>query len=132
MKTIKKRFHVAWGRLLARVLAVFGVTSMAFVFQACYAPYYANDYDYRCINGEVLSSQTHMPIKGVKVTATGHSECVETDSVGRFHLHLVGASAYTLRFADQSDSIGAYLPKDTVVYDVNYEGEKITIYLDKL
>ena len=130
MKTIRKKLRVTWGKLIYQLLVGLGLTSIAFVFQACYAPYYSVDYD-RCINGEVVSSQTNQPIKGVKVTGNNQPNYVETDSLGRFHIHLPIAESYTLNLTDQSDSIRAYLPADTVVLDATYKGEKIIIYLEQ-
>lgn len=130
MKAIHQKLRITWGKLLRRLLGAFGVTSLAFVFQACYAPYYSAEYD-RCINGEVLSAQTHEPIKGVKVSGNNQPNYVTTDSVGRFHIHLPIAETYTITFNDLSNTVDAYLPKDTVVSDVHYKGEKITIYLNQ-
>lgn len=130
MKAVQRKLRVVWGKLIYRVLVALGLTSIAFVFQACYAPYYMMDYD-RCINGEVLSSKTHQPIKGVKVTGNNQPNYVETDSLGCFHIHLPIAESYTLNLTDQSDSIRAYLPADTVVSDERYRGQKIIIYLEQ-
>lgn len=130
MKTFQRKLRVVWGKLIYRVLVGLGLTSVAFVFQACYAPYYMMDYD-RCINGEVLSLQTNQPIKGVKVTGNNQPNYVETDSLGRFHIHLPVSEFYTLNLTDQSDSIRAYLPADTVVSDEKYRGQKIIIYLEQ-
>lgn len=126
MKTIKK----AYSKILRWALSILGVTSVAFVFQACYAPYYGDDYD-RCINGEVRSAQTLKPIKGIRVTGNNQPGYVETDSVGHFHIHLPISRNYTIRFNDQSDSLKYYIPKDTIIPDSLYQGEKIIIYLDQ-
>ncbi len=130
MKTIKKNLHRTWGKVLKWTLGSIGITSIAFVFQACYAPYYGDDYD-RCINGEVLSATTHKPIKGIRITGNQQPGYEETDSTGSFHIHLPLSREYTLRLEDQSDSLRAYLPKDTVIPDSLYRGEKIIIYLDQ-
>ena len=127
MKTIRQLYSKA----LRWVLGTLGVTSIAFVFQACYAPYYGDDYD-RCINGEVLSATTHKPIKGIRITANDQPGYVETNSAGAFHIHLPISRNYDIRFEDQSDSIRAYLPKDTIIPDSLYKGEKIIIYLDQI
>ena len=129
MKTIKKNLRRTWGKVLKWTLGSIGITSIAFVFQACYAPYYGNDYD-RCINGEVLSATTHKPIKGIRVTGNEQPGYVETDSAGSFHIHLPLSRDYNIRLEDQ-DSLRAYLPKDTIIPDSLYRGEKIIIYLDQ-
>ena len=130
MKTIKKNLRRTWGKVLKWTLGSIGITSIAFVFQACYAPYYGDDYD-RCINGEVLSATTHKPIKGIRVTGNDQPGYVETDSAGAFHIHLPISRDYNIRLEDQSDSLRAYLPKDTIIPDSLYRGEKIIIYLDQ-
>lgn len=125
MKTIRQLYSKA----LRWVLGTLGVTSIAFVFQACYAPYYGDDFD-RCINGEVRSAQTHKPIKGIRVTGNQQPGYEETDSAGTFHIHLPISRDYNIRLEDQ-DSLRAYLPKDTIIPDSLYLGEKIIIYLDQ-
>ena len=130
MKTFQRKLRVVWGKLIYRVLVGLGLTSVAFVFQACYAPYYSASYE-RCISGEVLSSKTQKPIQGVRVWGGHEPGYVETDEQGRFHLHFPIADNYPIYFADQSDSIAAYLPKDTIISDAKYEGEIITIYLNQ-
>ena len=127
MKPIRQLYSKA----LRWLLGALGVTSIAFVFQACYAPYYGDDYD-RCINGEVLSATTHKPIKGIRVTGNDQPGYEETDSTGTFHIHLPISRDYNIRLEDQSDSLRAYLPKDTVIPDSLYRGEKITIYLNEM
>lgn len=129
MKTTKKNIRKVWSKLLRWTLGSLGVTSIAFVFQACYAPYYGDDFD-RCINGEVRSAQTHEPIKGIRITGNQQPGYEETDSAGAFHIHLPISREYTLRIEDQ-DSLRAYLPKDTIIPDSLYHGEKIIIYLDE-
>ena len=125
MKTIRQLYSKA----LRWVLGTLGVTSIAFVFQACYAPYYGDDFD-RCINGEVRSAQTHKPIKGIRVTGNQQPGYEETDSAGTFHIHLPISRDYNIRLEDQ-DSLRAYLPKDTIIPDSLYHGEKIIIYPDQ-
>ena len=119
-----------YSKALRWLLGALGVTSIAFVFQACYAPYYGDDYD-RCINGKVLSATTHKPIKGIRVTGNDQPGYEETDSTGAFHIHLPISRDYNIRLEDQSDSLRAYLPKDTIIPDSLYHGEKIIIYLDQ-
>ncbi len=119
-----------YGKALRWLLGTLGVTSIAFVFQACYAPYYSDDYA-RCINGEVLSATTNKPIKGIRITGNDQPGYVETDSAGTFHIHLPISRDYNIRLEDQSDSLRAYLPKDTIIPDSLYRGEKIIIYLDQ-
>ena len=126
MKPIRQLYSKA----LRWLLGTLGVTSIAFIFQACYAPYYGDDYD-RCINGEVLSATTHKPIKGIRVTGNEQPGYVETDIAGAFHIHLPLSRDYSIRLEDQSDSLQAYLPKDTIIPDSLYHGEKIIIYLDQ-
>ena len=127
MKPIRQLYSKA----LRWLLGTLGVTSIAFVFQACYAPYYGDDFD-RCINGEVRSAQTHKPIKGIRITGNDQPGYEETDSAGSFHIHLPVSREYTLRIEDLSESPNTYLPKDTVIADSIYNGEKIIIYLNEM
>ena len=129
MKTTEKNIRKAWNKVLRWTLGSLGLTSIAFVFQACYAPYYGDEFD-RCLNGEVRSAQTHEPIKGIRITGNDQPGYVETDSTGAFHIHLPISRDYNIRLEDQ-DSLRAYLPKDTVIPDSLYRGEKIIIYLDE-
>ena len=131
MKTMNKNIRKAWSKVLRWTLGSLGITSIAFVFQACYAPYYDDDFD-RCINGEVRSAQTHEPIKGIRITGNQQPGYEETDSAGAFHIHLPISHDYTLRLEDLTETSTAYLPKDTTIADSLYRGEKIIIYLDEL
>ena len=126
-----KHIRQLYSKALRWLLGALGVTSIAFVFQACYAPYYGDDYD-RCINGKVLSATTHKPIKGIRVTGNDQPGYEETDSTGAFHIHLPISRDYTLRIEDLNESPTSYLPKDTVIPDSLYRGEKITIYLNEM
>ena len=128
MKTNNIR-HI-WGKILKWTLGSLGVTSIAFVFQACYAPYYDDEFD-RCINGEVLSAQTHEPIKGIRITGNQQPGYEETDESGRFHIHLPLSREYNLQFVDVSDPSKEYHHKDTTISNANYKGEKIVIYLEE-
>ena len=119
MKSIRQLYS----KVLRWLLGALGVTSIAFVFQACYAPYYGDDYYHRCINGEVLSATTNKPIKGIRVTGNDQPGYVETDSAGEFHIHLPLSRDYNIRLEDQSDSLCTYLPKDTIIVDSIYNNE---------
>lgn len=127
MKPIRQLYSKA----LRWLLGALGVTSIAFVFQACYAPYYGDDFD-RCINGEVLSATTHKPIKGIRITGNDQPGYEETDSTGAFHIHLPISRDYNLHFDNQSNFPNTYLPKDTIIADSIYNGEKIVIYLNEM
>lgn len=85
----------------------------------------------RCIRGEIIDSDTNKPLANIEITNPDENSIVYSDSVGSFHIHLgKNYDGYTLQINSFADN--GYSQKDTIIPDSLYNGEKITIYLEKI
>ncbi|MDD4967871.1 MAG: hypothetical protein PHT07_00420 [Paludibacter sp.] len=103
---MKRRFY-------RKIIRGLSLTSIMFVFQACYGTPqdFGNDI---YLSGVVTSAKTGKPIKGIKVSL-GHTYQYElTDSAGKFGMYVPELSMYNIQFADV-DSIdnGNFITQDT-------------------
>jgi hypothetical protein len=117
---MRKITHL-WRKTKRWVYVSISLSTVAFIFQACYGTPRDGRFDF-LIEGVVKSSLTNEPIKGIKVSTINN--CVDyTDSVGVFTLYVSRDSLYHLRFEDiDSTENDAYLPKDTVLNCSDYSG----------
>ena len=85
----------------------------------------------RCIRGKIIDFDTNKPLTDIEITNTEENQIVYTDSVGSFHIHLdQNYDGYTLLINNNANN--GYSQKDTIIPDSLYNGEKITIYLEKI
>ncbi len=100
MPSILARLKRKWIR---KSLALFSLTTAAFIFQACYGV--ENDYYLDVeITGRVSALDTGSPIEGIMVSlANYYSEC-PTDSLGRFTLYAPSDTTFLLLFNDVDDA----------------------------
>lgn len=101
-----------WIRNLLRGLSV---TSMVFVFQACYGTPQDMKYD-MYIEGVVKARATGEPIQGIKVSLTETDQYEFTDDRGVFSFYTDIATSYPLLFEDEDGGQnGAFMTRDTVI-----------------
>jgi hypothetical protein len=115
-----------WFRNILRGLSL---TSALFVFQACYG----TDQDFRTdvlIDGQVKSSATGEPIRGIRVSVPDKNQYENTDIEGKFSFYTEIADSYFIKFED-TDSIlnGTYISKDTLLTEI-YNGVFLDILLE--
>ena len=123
---MNKRF-----RNLAKGLSL---TSMLFIFQACYGSPQDMDPDVH-ISGIVLSDTTENPIPNIKVKLinkeSGMIQNQQTDENGEFSIYTGSSSSYELNFADiDSTENNVYIEKDTIISNVG-ENVYLKISLEK-
>lgn len=95
------------------------LTSVAFVFQACYGTPqdFGNDL---FVEGKVVAKNTGLPIQGIKVSVLDGNnvlpQYIFTDENGFFSFYTYKLESNKIRFED-IDSVenGAYALKDTVI-----------------
>ena len=91
------------------------LTSIAFVFQACYGTPqdFGNDL---LVEGLVKSKKTGLPIKGIKVSVADKVQYTNTNENGEFSFYIEKLQNTKIRFTD-TDSTQNYLfsNKDTLV-----------------
>jgi len=108
---MKKRF-----RNIAKGLSL---TSMMFVFQACYGTPHDTEQDTH-IYGVVLSDSTNTPIKNINVRLvnkqSGNVQNEQTDEKGEFSFYSGMANNYELNFRDIDSTVNnLYVAKDTII-----------------
>lgn len=103
------------------LLKGFCLTSVAFVFQACYGTPQDFGSDVY-IEGQVNSKSTGLPIKGIKVSVINSPQYTYTDTKGKFSFYTEKLDNTHIRFED-IDSVenGHYINKDTLLTNIDKE-----------
>lgn len=105
-----------WIRNLMRGLSI---TSMVFVFQACYGTPQDMKYD-MYIEGLVKGSATGEPIQGIKVSLPDTDQYEYTDDRGKFSFYTDLSGSYPIFFEDEDGGQnGAFMSKDTILNPEN-------------
>ena len=102
------------------------LTSIAFVFQACYGTPqdFGNDL---LLTGQVNSRKTGLPIKGIKVSVVDGIQYVPTDDAGKFSFYIGKTGSIRLKFEDtDADLNGSFQSKDTLL-TTNKDVEEINL-----
>lgn len=111
--------------VIRKIIGGLSLTSVMFVFQACYGTPQDFGLDL-LIEGQVKSKVSGLPIKGIKVSVAHNMQYVQTDEKGRFSFYAEASKELTLRFQDiDSDQNGLYVDKDTVLTSLSKN-----VYLD--
>ena len=104
------------------------LTSIAFVFQACYGTPqdFGNDL---LLTGQVNSKKTGLPIKGIKVSVVDGIQYVPTDDAGKFSFYIGKTGSIRLKFEDtDADLNGSFQSMDTLV-TTNKDVEEINLII---
>ncbi len=91
------------------------LTSVAFVFQACYGTPqdFGNDL---LVEGQVKSKKTGLPIKGIKVSVDERVQYANTDENGKFSLYIDKLQHATIKFKDVDSTQNIWFSdKDTLI-----------------
>lgn len=91
------------------------LTSVAFVFQACYGTPqdFGNDL---LIEGQVKSKNTGLPIKGIKVSVADKVQYANTDENGKFSFYIEKLQNAKIKFTDVDSTQNIWFSnKDTLV-----------------
>lgn len=115
---------------IRKIVGGLSLTSVLFVFQACYGT--PQDFGLDLfVEGQVKSGSTGLPIPGILVSVGHSGQCEWTDEEGKFSLYTEKMEKITLHFQD-IDSIqnGHYNSKETVL-NVLSENLYINIALEE-
>ncbi len=113
-----------WKKNLFRGLCL---TSVAFVFQACYGTPQDFGYDL-LLEGKVISKNTGLPIKGIKITIIDRPQYVYTDNDGNFGFYTELRESLQLSFEDVDGSENkSFVKKDTVLSLNNITNDRMTL-----
>ena len=107
------------------------LSSVAFVFQACYGT--PQDFgEDLFVQGKVTDKTTGLPIKGIKVSVVDRMQYLYTNEDGDFSFYTMRADSTVVRFEDV-DSIenGSYAAKE-IVLPGSLHVVDLTIDLDEL
>ena len=111
-KSIKKN----WRR---KLLGGLSLTSALFIFQACYGTPQDMGLDI-IIEGKVISKQTNMPAKGIRVSVEDKLQYQFTDIDGKFSFYTETAKSYKIKFEDiDTSENGNFFGKDTVLASID-------------
>jgi len=111
-KSIKKN----WRR---KLLGGLSLTSALFIFQACYGTPQDMGLDI-IIEGKVISKQTNMPVKGIRVSVEDKLQYQFTDIDGKFSFYTETAKSYKIKFEDiDTSENGNFFGKDTVLTSID-------------
>ncbi len=91
------------------------LTSIAFVFQACYGT--PQDFgDDLLIEGQVKSKNTGLPIKGIKVSVADKVQYTNTDENGKFSFYVEKIQNPKIKFTDVDSTQNIlFSDNDTIV-----------------
>lgn len=106
------------------------LTSVAFVFQACYGTPQDFGMD-TFIEGKVNAKKSGLPIQGIKVSVENSMQYTYTDNQGYFSLYTEKRDSTKLNFADiDSTENNSYIDKDTLL-TTNEQHIYLNIELDQ-
>ena len=108
------------------------LTSVAFVFQACYGTQqdFGNDL---LIEGQVTSKTSGLPIKGIKVSVEDKIQYANTDENGKFSFYIEKIQNAKIKFTDVESTQNIWFSnKDTLVTikDSILMSKKSKVYLN--
>ena len=91
------------------------LTSIAFVFQACYGTPQDIGHDL-LIEGQVKSKTSGLPIKGLKVSVDQRVQYAKTDENGKFSLYMDKLQHAKIKFTDVDSTQNIWFSnKDTLI-----------------
>lgn len=100
------------GKWLRNIGYALSLTTIAFIFQACYGPRrdYGNDI---LIEGKITDIEGK-PIEGVKVSNDGTFQYERSDSNGTFRMYTPIMDEYKIKIEDDREN-SIYADKDTII-----------------
>ena len=132
MKRIHNQLNLSKKRLVKSVFGLFSLSTMLFVFQACYGTPQDFGQDF-LLEGTVLSEHDQEAIEGIEVSFVNLPQYTSTDAEGKFAIHCPKQDQYQLRFQDTDGTTnGLYSDLDrTVLVEPLEDGLELSILLKK-
>ena len=132
-----KKIELKTRRLLREIFKGVSLTSLAFVFQACYGPLPDDRYCDVNFTGVVVSKSTNLPVEGIKVVVGDGIVSGFTDTDGKYSIYsaIPGSSAngvtVKVSFQDIDGSANGHFD-DTTVSVLCRCNEKATVDVELL
>ena len=125
---MKRLFTFAGNKTLNFCMKSLSLTSMMFVFQACYGT--PRDFGSDALlHGTVVNQATGEPIEGIKVTIGENYRHEITDAKGEFYLYLPSNQEHSLSFKSPDEKL-QFQNKDTTIIPERNEEISFTIALN--
>ena len=103
---------------IRKIVGGLSLTSVLFVFQACYGTPQDFEPDL-LIEGKVVSQASGLPIEGIEVSIADNMQYEYTNDKGEFSFYTVLNYSYTIAFKDvDSTQNGAYINRDTILTNI--------------
>ncbi len=94
------------------------LTSIAFVFQACYGTPQDFGSDL-LIEGEVKAKSTGLPIKGIRVSIADNVQYTNTDDNGKFSFYIERSKSLNFKFSDIDANQNSQFTKKNTLLTIN-------------
>lgn len=115
MKTIQHQLNQSKKKLIKTVFGFFSLSTMLFVFQACYGTPQDFGQDVQ-ITGKVVSASNHQPIPEIKIQIENLPQYTKTSPDGSFSIFCPKQEKYILNFHDEDAELhGSYKDLDSVI-----------------
>jgi len=99
MKSIQNQFNLSKKKLIKSIFGFFSLSTMLFVFQACYGTPQDFGSDF-LLEGKVLSANNQEAIEGIEVRLLDLPQYTTTDSNGYFAIYCPIRDQYNVQFKD--------------------------------
>jgi len=108
------------------------LSSVAFVFQACYGSPHDEFYDVK-LTGTVRSKTTNLPIKGIKISVNDErfGSYGFTDENGKFEFYATVPNSLDYYSVIDSTQTIRYTPDSVYVHFIDYDGIENGLFEDK-
>lgn len=124
--TIFSKIKHKWLRNIGMGLSL---TTIAFVFQACYGP--PRDYKRDVLIEGKIVTKDGTPIEGIKISSDSTIQYARTDANGEFYMYIPIADKYKLIVEDDNEN-SKFIGKDTVLLSDDIHTNDLIIKLDSM
>lgn len=124
--TIFSKIKHKWLRNIGMGLSL---TTIAFVFQACYGP--PRDYKRDVLIEGKIVTKDGTPIEGIKISSDSTIQYAKTDANGEFYMYIPIADKYKLIVEDDNEN-SKFIGKDTVLLSDDIHTNNLIIKLDSM
>ncbi|MCK5821981.1 MAG: hypothetical protein KAH17_08840 [Bacteroidales bacterium] len=115
MKSIKNQFNLSKKRIIKSIFGLFSLSTMLFVFQACYGTPQDFGQDI-LLEGKVISEGSENSIQNIEIRLQNLPQYTSSDSEGNFSMFCPRQDQYTFNFRDiDGEDNGSYTNLDSVI-----------------
>lgn len=133
MKNIQNQFNLSKKRIIKSIFGLFSLSTMLFVFQACYGTPQDFGQDI-LLEGKVLSASSQEAIEGVEVRIHDLPQYTTTDAEGHFSIFCPRLDLYKMQFKDvDGEANGQFSDLDSTIsiQAIEMSSQMLNILLQK-